>query len=311
MADVITMDGIGKRYPGVLALAGITGSVPAGGVVGLFGHNGAGKSTLIKVVLGLVRPTAGRIEVLGATPWQARARQSRRRTGYLPESVAFYGNLTGREVLCYFARLKRVPAAAADRLLERVGLAQAGGRRCGTYSKGMRQRLGLAQALLGAPALVVLDEPTSGLDPQAQRDFYGVIDELRRGGSTVIVSSHVLAELEPHIDTAMILHAGRLVAAGTLEELRARSGLPDLVCVRLRPDARPEAFADQLRATGSAFTCHRDGRFELQVDRADKLRVLRDLAARPEVGDVTASEASLARLYGHLDMDAATTREAA
>ncbi|TAN07617.1 MAG: ABC transporter ATP-binding protein [Rhodanobacteraceae bacterium] len=311
MGNVIEMVKLDKRYQDLFALSAVSAQVPAGKVIGLLGHNGAGKSTLIKLVLGLIRPTCGRLEVLGASPVGRDALAIRRRLGYLPETVAFYGNLTGREVMRYLARLKQAPAAQADRLLERVGLAPARDRRTGTYSKGMRQRLGLAQALLGVPELVLLDEPTSGLDPQAQQDFYAIIEALRRGGCSVLVSSHVLTELEPHIDIAMILHRGRLAAMGTLEQLRRASGLPQVVCVRLKPDVAPGAFAASMDGAGSKVTCQRDGRVEIEVDGPHKLQVLRELAAHPAVSDVTAREASLARLYGELETDPAPARECA
>ncbi len=205
MTHAIDISSLGKQYKGVAALAGVSATVPMGKVVGLLGHNGAGKSTLIKLILGLIEPTSGHVEVLGQSPWGSQAVALRRRVGYLPESVAFYGNLTGTEIITYLAKLKRAPRQQAGELLQRVGLDAARDRRVSTYSKGMRQRLGLAQALLASPELVVLDEPTAGLDPQATRELYEIVAELRTEGHSVLVSSHVLAELEPHIDSALIV----------------------------------------------------------------------------------------------------------
>lgn len=301
MPSAIDIRAVAKHYRGVAALDGITASVPAGQVVGLLGHNGAGKSTLIKLILGLIRPTRGRIDVLGESPWDKTATALRQRVGYLPENVAFYGNLTGREVMHYLARLKSAPRAQADDLLERVGLAGSRDRRVATYSKGMRQRLGLAQALLGKPELVLLDEPTSGLDPQATAALYHIIGELRAAGHSVIVSSHLLAELEPHIDAALILGHGRLLASDTLTALRRRSGLPDLIHVRVQPAVNPAVLAGVLRANGATCAIRADGRIEIEVGVGDKLALLQRLSADPSVADISVHDASLARLYAQLE----------
>lgn len=298
--NIIETGELAKHYRDVAALSEITVAVPAGQVVGLLGHNGAGKSTLIKLMLGLIRPSSGQIAVLGVAPWQSHSVAFRRRIGYLPESARFYGNLTGFEVIDYLADLKRVGRSEAHELLARVGLSDAGNRRVHTYSKGMRQRLGFAQALLGAPELIVLDEPTSGLDPQATRELYDAIDELRAAGRSVIVSSHVLAELEPHIDAAMILREGTLLAMGSVDALRRQARLPDLLTVRLKPTTPAAIFGAELQSRGVGFTKGRDGGFEIEVPADRKLALVRDLVAHPAVIDLGIREASLARLYGYL-----------
>lgn len=300
MANVIKITGLAKRYRGVAALADVTAAIPAGQVVGLLGHNGAGKSTLIKLVLGLIEPSAGNIKVFDTPPWRSSAVAFRRRIGYLPENVAFWGNLTGREVIAYLADLKCVARSEAYGLLDKVGLADAGGRRVRTYSKGMRQRLGLAQALLGKPDLVVLDEPTSGLDPQATHELYETVDELRTAGRSVLISSHVLAELEPHIDTALVLRHGRLVATGSVDALRRQSGLPDLVRVYLRNAADAAGFIGKLHAGAVRAARCSGGCIDIEVAAADKLDLVRKLVVRPEVADVGIREVSLARLYAQL-----------
>jgi Cu-processing system ATP-binding protein len=271
-----------------------------GKVVGLLGHNGAGKSTLIKLILGLIKPTSGRVAVLGQSPWGSQAVCLRRRIGYLPESVAFYGNLTGSEVLSYLANLKRAPRQQVGELLKRVGLDAARDRRVSTYSKGMRQRLGLAQALLASPELVVLDEPTAGLDPQATRELYEIVGELRAKGHSVLVSSHVLAELEPHIDSALILRQGELLTAGSVVELRRQSGLPGVVVVLLKEAADPIAFARELDRLGLTHDVRHDGQLEIQIAEGGKLALLQRLAADPSIDDIVVKEASLARLYDYL-----------
>jgi Cu-processing system ATP-binding protein len=297
MSYAIELERLTKRYGELAALDDVTAGVPRGRVIGLLGHNGAGKSTLIKLVLGLIAPTGGRLSVLGESPW--RAHRLRQRIGYLPENAAFHPNLTGRELLDYLARLKRAGRAQVQTLLERVGLADAARRRVGTYSKGMRQRLGLAQALLGAPELVLLDEPTTGLDPQASRELYRIVGELRASGRSIVISSHLLAELEPHIDGALILRQGRLLAAGTLAELNERAALPARVLLRPHADA-VQALLARLAARSLPTQARADGRLELQVPRAGKLNALRELVGDPAVADLDVREPTLTQLYDWL-----------
>jgi len=308
MNHPIECHALAKRYGDLAVLDGISAVVPRGQVIGLLGHNGAGKSTLIKLILGLIAPSGGRLEVLGQSPWRAHA--LRRRIGYLPESATFYGNLTGRELLDYLARLKQAPRSQIATLLDRVGLAHAADRRIGTYSKGMRQRLGLAQALLGSPDLVLLDEPTTGLDPQATRELYRIVGELRADGRCVLVSSHLLAELEPHIDGALILRQGKLLAAGSLHALGEQAALPAQVLLRTHEQAMPELLA-RLETGGLSAQPRPDGRLELQVPRASKLRMLRELLADPAIVDLDVREPTLAQLYDWLGAGPPSTAEVA
>ncbi|RCS30472.1 ABC transporter ATP-binding protein [Rhodanobacter denitrificans] len=307
MNHAIELDALAKRYGALAALDGVTACVPRGQVIGLLGHNGAGKSTLIKLILGLIAPSGGRLEVLGQSPWRAHA--LRRRIGYLPESATFYASLSGRELLDYLARLKQAPRGQVSTLLERVGLAHAADRRVGTYSKGMRQRLGLAQALLGSPELVLLDEPTTGLDPQATRELYRIVGELRADGRCVLVSSHLLAELEPHIDGTLILRQGRLLAAGSLHALGEAAALPAQVLLRPRDQAGLELIV-RLESGGLSARPRPDGRLELQVPRASKLHTLRELLADPAIVDLDVREPTLAQLYDWLGAGPQATAEA-
>jgi len=225
MTAIVELEHIEKRYGAIAAVNDVSFALQPGESVALIGHNGAGKTTLFKMMLGLSRPTSGDIRVLGDHP-AAGEFAARKRLGYLPESVSFNGALTGREVLSFYARLKDASTAKIDSLLERVGLTAAADRPIRTYSKGMRQRLGLIQALFGDPLLLLLDEPTTGLDPALRLEFYEIVQELQQQGATIVLSSHALTELEERASRIIILNRGRMVANGSIDELRKLAGLP-------------------------------------------------------------------------------------
>ena len=209
---VVATHGLRKRFGDKLAVEDLTLSVGRGEVFGFLGPNGAGKTTSLKMLLGLVAPTAGGAEVLGAPLGDRRARA---RIGFLPEHFRFQEWLTGRELLHFHGRLYGLSGAAlearADELLGRVDLLDAAHRPIRTYSKGMMQRVGLAQALLNRPELVFLDEPTSGLDPLGRRLVRDIIHELKRGGTAVFLNSHLLGEVEATCDRVVFVKAGRAV----------------------------------------------------------------------------------------------------
>lgn len=294
----IRLVGVSKRFNGVEAVNDVTLEVPAGECLALVGHNGAGKTTAMKLMLGIVRPTAGRIAVLGEDPCRSRAIRARQGVGFLPENVAFDAMMTGLEVLTFFARLRGVPRAQVGALLERVGLGEAAGRRVKTYSKGMRQRLGLAQALLGSPQVLLLDEPTSGLDPALRVTFYRIIRDLCEAGATVLLSSHALTELEAQTDRVAILNRGRLAACDTLAELSRRAGL----AVRIRvsvPAGRASNVAERLE-NASKLERVNDHAVELSCAMEEKMEVLRRIAALgPVVTDVDVSPPTLDEVYAH------------
>lgn len=297
MSNVIELEGVSKQYKGVAALRDLNLHVPRGEVLGLLGHNGAGKTTTIKIILGIIEQSAGRVDVLGHSPSGRDSRALRMQWGYLPESVSFYEQLSGREVLDYFARLKRVNAQQRDALLERVGLAAAADRKVKTYSKGMRQRLGLAQALLGQPKLLLLDEPTVGLDPVAVRDFFTTLDELRSKGTTIILSSHVLPGIEQHIDRVAILREGKLSAVGTLDELRRETGMP--LQIRARGDWAAGAWESRFSENGIQGYQVNGHQIRVESPADQKLAVMRLLLDDSNTHDLDIQQASLETLYLH------------
>ena len=213
-----------KRYGSVHALKGVDLSVEEGELVGLLGPNGAGKSTLVKIAVGLVRQSAGTAEVAGA---RAGSRVARAALGYLAELFRFPGWYTAEEVLELHQRLagSRGGASERKRLLELVALSDAAGRRVDGMSKGMAQRLGIAQALVGEPRLLLLDEPTSALDPVGRRTVRLLLEELRGRGVSVLLNSHLLSEVELVCDRVAILLGGELVAAGTPAQLSQARGV--------------------------------------------------------------------------------------
>jgi len=264
-------------------LDGLSCEIPLGGVFGLLGPNGAGKSTTLKLLLHLLRPTSGKAEVLGCAPGDVRAH---RRLGFLPENPTFYDYLTAEELLAYFAGLFGYSASESrersSRMLDRVGLTDARRRPLRTYSKGMVQRVGIAQALINDPELVILDEPMSGLDPIGRRDVRDLILQLRDEGRTILFSSHILSDAEMLCSRIGILAKGKLVTSGTLAELTSAqqhgweivaSGVNESTLQRLR--AKP----------GVAVTPISEGRFSFDLKAADR--------PEPFVAELSASGATL------------------
>ena len=262
MSAVIEAKSLTKRYGKHVAVDHIDLAIAEGEVFGLLGPNGAGKTTTILMVMGLTDVTEGTVRVLGLDP----ARQPlavKRNIGYMPDSVGFYDTLTARENLAYTGRLAGLERATIERrvaeTLERVGLTDVARQKVKTFSRGMRQRLGLADALLRAPQIVILDEPTSGLDPQATQEFLELIRDLKQDGITVILSSHMLEKVQVICDRVALFNAGRIALCGTVTELgrmvlgggyhilvearghgldRALAAIPGIIRVRREGDGR-------------------------------------------------------------------------
>ncbi len=293
----IELAGVCKRYGAHEVLHEVTLAVGRAECVALLGHNGAGKTTLMKLLLGLTRPCVGRIRVDGVDPTHLLGRGLGTGIGFLPESVVFNTAMRGREVLRFYARLKGVPVADCARLLDEVGLAEAAGRRVGTYSKGMRQRLGLAQALLGTPHVLLLDEPTTGLDPVLREAFYRRVRRHQEAGGAALISSHALTEIEARSDRVAILRQGRLVAYGSVAELSRQAHLP----VRLRVHTETgQAAAVAERLGGLRMEHVNNQTLELSCLNGEKLEIVGRLAElRPAVHDVEVNAPGLGEVYAH------------
>ncbi|MDC6293799.1 ABC transporter ATP-binding protein [Ralstonia pseudosolanacearum] len=297
----IVLRDVGKDYGTVRAVDGVNLEVGYGELFGLIGHNGAGKSTLFRMMLGLIPVSEGEIHVAGASLRTAAFRAARRRIGYLPENLALYNNLSGLETLRFFARLKGAPMGDCEALLARVGLQGATAKPVRAYSKGMRQRLGFAQALLGAPRVLFLDEPTNGLDPAAIHDFYAMLQRLREQGVTILITSHILAELQQRIDRLAVMADGRILALGSVAGLREQADLPLALVLRVASGSRA-AFRQHLAPLRAHGVEIEDGPAEqdltLRCRHAVKMQVLATLQSLGgRLLDLQIREASLEDLF--------------
>jgi ABC-type multidrug transport system ATPase subunit len=286
---VATTDDLTKRYGDRLAVDSVSMTVQRGEVYGFLGPNGAGKTTTLRMLLGLVRPTAGTASILGR---DSRRPHSPASVGALIEGPGFFPYLSGRANLRTIARYRGFDDAEVERVLERVDLAGRGDDRFKGYSLGMKQRLGVAAALMGAPELIVLDEPTNGLDPAGMADMRSLIVELARGGQTVLLSSHLLAEVQEICHRVGVINEGRLLRESTVAELRGG------VSLRLRATPEPAALAVAMRLAGDDGVRRTpDGLLAaLPADAAPQLA--RDLvAAGVDIHEITAAERSLEEVF--------------
>jgi ABC-type multidrug transport system ATPase subunit len=287
---VIETHDLSKRYgERILAVDGLALRVRRGEVYGFLGPNGAGKTTTLRMLLGLVRPTSGTALVLGARPGSP---QSLGRVGALIETPAFYPFLSGRDNLRVLARYAGAPETRIEPILEEVGLAARGSDRFGTYSLGMKQRLGIAAALLKEPELLILDEPTNGMDPAGMAEMRTFIRDLGRGRRTVLLSSHLMAEVEQIADRVGVISGGKLVGEGTVEELRGRESL----WIRAEPLEEAERVVANLQAVEQVSRV--DGGLRIAADPAAAAAINRSLVeAGIDVGELRHERASLEKVF--------------
>lgn len=250
MTAVIEAVGLIKRYGPVVAVDDLNLTIPSGEVYGLLGPNGSGKTTTILMLLGLTEPTAGQVRVLGDDP-SRNPLAVKRQVGYLPDSVGFYDELSARENLRYTAQLNGFARDDAetriDEVLTRMGLRDVATRRVGAYSRGMRQRLGLADVLLKRPQVAILDEPTMGLDPEGALEFLDMIRGLKADGITVLLASHLLHQVQAVCDRVGLFHQGRIVLEGTVDALSERV-LGGAYRIHLEVDGQAQALEGTLSA---------------------------------------------------------------
>ncbi len=285
---VASTDDLTKVYGDRVAVDKVTMTVRRGEVYGFLGPNGAGKTTTLRMLLGLIRPTSG--TAYATSP-----------VGALIEGPGFFPYLSGRANLRSLARHRGFDDAEVERVLERVDLAGRGDDRFKGYSLGMKQRLGVAAALMGDPELIVLDEPTNGLDPAGMADMRALVVDLARGGQTVLLSSHLLAEVQEICHRVAVINDGRLLREGGVAELRGG------VSIRVRATPEPEALAVAMRLAGDdGVQRTADGALQLTLPPDQAPRVTRELVtAGIDVHEVTAAERSLEEVF--FDLTSATT----
>ncbi len=305
MADdvVIKAEALTKRYGATLAVDHIDIAVNAGEIVGILGPNGSGKTTTILMLLGLTEPTGGHAEVAGYDPLRAPL-EVKRRVGYLPDQIGFYDGLSARDNLAYTGRLAGLSRSEIDErftaALDRVGLGDVGRARVGTFSQGMRQRLGLAEILMKRPSVAILDEPTTALDPHSTQEFLDMIRRLKADGTAVLLSSHHLDQVQSVCDRVALFNRGRIVLSGTVTELAGRVLGGGYV---IDVEARGPGIAERLAAIPGIVRVQPLGHGldtqRYRVDCASDLRagIARHLAAEIELIGLHFAAPSLNEVY--------------
>ena len=296
---VIRAQGLTKRYGATVAVDHIDLEVGAGEIVGILGPNGSGKTTTILMLLGLTEPTEGRAEVAGFDPLREPL-EVKRRVGYLPDQVGFYDGLSAQDNLTYTGRLAGLSRGEIDArfaaAIERVGLAGRGRARVGTFSQGMRQRLGLAEILMKRPSIAILDEPTTALDPHSTQEFLAMIRGLRADGTAVLLSSHHLDQVQSVCDRVALFNRGRIALAGTVTELAGR-----ILCGGhvIDVEARGPDIAALLAAVPGVVRVQPLGGDRYRVDCRHELRadLARRLAPAVELVGIQFAAPSLNEVY--------------
>lgn len=274
-------------------LEGVSFSVEKGSCCALIGHNGAGKTTLIRLLLGMIAPQQGSATLLADNISLRHNHGYKRHIGFVPESIQFLSNQTGWQLMEFVANIKSVPKQQIEETLAKVNILHAKDNKIGEYSKGMRQRLGLAQAMLGEPQVLLLDEPASGLDPDSRLILYENLQNHAQQGNTVLFSSHALNDIEPYIDKVVLLNKGKLVIDAGMAEFLEKSQLPEILTITTKKnhDTLPSLFTD--------FNTQQVGknRFQVSVAYADKLLALSRFSNEAEVADINLEKASLEKIY--------------
>jgi ABC-2 type transport system ATP-binding protein len=298
-AVVIGTEGLTKRYGATVAVDHIDLEVRAGEIVGILGPNGSGKTTTILMLLGLTEPSAGKAEVAGFDPLREPL-EVKRRVGYLPDQVGFYDALSARDNLAYTGRLAGLPRREIDARFEaamvRVGLPDVGRDRVATFSRGMRQRLGLAEIIMKRPSIAILDEPTATLDPHSTQEFLALIRELKTDGTTVLLSSHHLDQVQSVCDRVALFNLGRIALSGSVTELARRVlGGGHVIDVEARGAGLPDRLA-RLKGVVRVQTLAAD---RYRLDCVDDLRaeIARQLAPSYELLGIRFAAPSLNEVY--------------
>jgi ABC-2 type transport system ATP-binding protein len=296
---VIKAEGLTKRYGATLAVDHVDIEAQAGEIVGILGPNGSGKTTTILMLLGLTEPTSGRATVAGYDPLREPL-EVKRRVGYLPDQVGFYDGLSARDNLAYTGRLAGLSRAEIDErftaALDRVGLSEVGLARVGTFSQGMRQRLGLAEILMKRPSVAILDEPTTALDPHSTQEFLDMIRRLKSDGTAVLLSSHHLDQVQSVCDRVALFNRGRIVLSGTVTELAGRVlGGGHVIDV----EARGADIAGRLAAVPGVVRVQALGGERYRVDCQSDLRaeIARRIAPEAELIGIHFAAPSLNEVY--------------
>ncbi len=290
----IAIENLSKRFGDVVAVDDLSLTVEEGEIFGFLGPNGAGKSTTIDIILDFLRPTAGSVTVLGHDA-QQESLAVRRRTGVLPDAYHVYNRLTGRQHIEFAAELKGVDDDPLD-LLNRVGIADAADRKAGGYSKGMRQRLMMAIALLGEPDLLILDEPSTGLDPNGAKEMRDIIRAENERGATVFFSSHVMEQVEAVCDRVAIINRGGLVAVDSVTGLRSAKETGETLYLHV--ERLDDAVLDKIAAvSGVESATIDDGRVRVTLNARPKFEVLDEIDAITPVADFSVVTSSLSDLF--------------
>lgn len=295
-SNIVEITALSKYYGGFAAVKDVSCQIPRGKVFALLGHNGAGKSTMIKMILDLVKPTSGRIIIDGES-YRDRPNEIKLKLGYLPERMNFYDNLTAWETMRFFAKLKDLPEQRCFKVLEQVGLGDAMHKRVGAFSKGMQQRLGLAQAIMHQPRLLILDEPTTGLDPMGILELKKMLRQWNAEGTTVFFSSHNLGDVQELAHLVAIMSQGTMVANGTLAELQAKLNLKVKLKLQLAGQY-PYSWLMQLATKGLGPMEVEGDRLILTCKVGEKGKILGQILAEGiHITDFTVEEPGLDIIY--------------